>query len=91
MIDYLLYTFVKNNNKDNQTIEAFSSSGGDIIGLIISLTFGFMAAILSWNCNSKLHTGTGLKILYAFIAWFFGLFYLIFYFFANYLGNGCGI
>lgn len=71
--------------------EGFSSSGGIewIFSFIVSVIISVFCIYLSWNCNSSRGTDTGLKIFYAFFAFLFGFFYLIFYFFANYLGRGC--
>ena len=61
----------------------------------VSLMFTFAISIfciyLSWTCNTAAKIDTPLKVLYAFFAWFFGIFYLIFYFFNNYLGKQCGM
>ncbi len=88
MIEYLAYTLYKNNEEEKK--EAFSGGGEDIINFFVSFMISIMAVILSWNCNTRLHVNTGLKVLYAIIAFLFGLLYLIFYLFSNVLGNGCG-
>lgn len=88
MIEYLGYILYK--NKEDETKEAFSGGGEGIISFFLSFMFSILAVILSWNCNTRLRVNTGLKVLYAIIAFIFGLLYLIFYLFSNLLGNGCG-
>lgn len=60
------------------------------VSLMFSLVISVFCIYLSWTCNTVAKVDTPLKVLYAFFAWFFGIFYLIFYFFNNYLGKQCG-
>lgn len=55
------------------------STGSLIIVNIISIIIGIFAAYLSWSCNTAEGVSTGLKILYSFFAFLFGLLYLIYY------------
>jgi hypothetical protein len=86
MLEYLGY-LAYNKNKEGFSSE---SVGEWIIYLIFSIVISILCIYLSWSCNSSRNTDTVLKILYAIIAFFFGIFYLIFYFFWNYLGDACG-
>jgi hypothetical protein len=82
-----LYAAVKlyQNNKENfeDTPSApdkeKTKSTVRIISFVISLLISVYAVSLSWSCNTALGINTGLKVLYAFFAFIFGLFYLIFY------------
>jgi hypothetical protein len=55
-----------------------------IISMIIGISIGIFAAYLSWRCNSKLNYTTWLKVLYAFLAYVFGLLYIILHFIFRY-------
>jgi uncharacterized membrane protein len=67
-------------NKENfDETKTESSSTVSIIGLIVSLLISLYAVYLSWSCNSALNMSVGLKLLYAFFAFLFGLLYLLFY------------
>lgn len=46
-----------------------------LIGVII----GGYSAYLSWTCNTALNASLPVKILWAIVAWFFGLLYLLCY------------
>ena len=96
MLEYLLYRV----NQDSRTgsdsrekfknIETFAMQYDYSIAIFtFALVISLFCIYLSWTCNTVRKTDTFLKVIYAFFAWFFGIFYLIFYFFANYLGNGC--
>jgi uncharacterized membrane protein len=50
-----------------------------IVSALVSISISLYAVYLSWSCNTSLGINTGLKILYAFFAFIFGLLYLLFY------------
>ena len=52
----------------------------NIIGYILVITIGIYAAYLSYTCNSKENVNDVLKVIYAILAYIFGLFYLLYYF-----------
>ena len=54
-----------------------------LIANIISLVLGAWAVYLSWTCNTLQGESTGMKIFYAFFAFIFGPFYLIYYLIAK--------
>ena len=68
-------------NKKGKEKEQFSdeSPAASALSSIIGLLFGGAAAYLSWTCNTNLNMDTGLKVVYAFLAFLFGFLYLIFY------------
>jgi hypothetical protein len=77
-------------NKKQHNIEEFASQYEvSLTVFTIAMVISIFCIYLSWTCNTIMQTDTFLKIIYAFFAWFFGIFYLVFYFFNNYLGNGC--
>lgn len=50
-----------------------------IFSLVISIVIGCIAANLSWTCNTIKGVDFGLKILFAILAFLFGLIYIILY------------
>jgi hypothetical protein len=54
------------------------------IGTIISFMIGAYAAYLSYECNSKKNMSEMAKIIFAILAYIFGLFYLIYYYLFQY-------
>lgn len=64
--------FVVNDASSANGIEA-------ALWALISLFIGIYAVYLSWSCNTKEGVSVIGKIFFAFWAWVFGLFYLIFY------------
>jgi hypothetical protein len=58
----------------NERMDQFSSFGS-----IISIIIGFYAAYLSYTCNSKRNMSESVKVLWAIIAYLFGLIYLVYY------------
>ena len=73
----LYESYANKETFDDNTTTANTSYS--IATLIISLLISFYAVYLSWSCNTTLGINTGLKVLYAFFAFIFGLLYLIFY------------
>jgi len=65
-------------NKENFSTTKSSSSVS--IGNIIALLIGIYSAYLSWSCNSAEGTNIIFRIIWAFFAFIFGIFYLIFYY-----------
>ena len=55
-------------------------SAGDILYSIIGWVLGFIAAYLSWQCNTAQGVNFALKLLFAFFAFIFGFIYIILYF-----------
>ena len=70
-------------------IENFETSSDDgsvaasIIGSFISFFIGIYALYLSWSCNTKENVSGIGKVFFAFWAWFFGIFYLLYYWIAR--------
>lgn len=67
----------KNGNSKKITVTT-------IISMIIGIVIGCFAAYLSWKCNTRLEYNTPLKVLYAFLAYVFGLVYIILHFIFRY-------
>jgi len=62
---------------NNVEPEKQKKSSSKMIYVVIHLIIGVVAVYLSWNCN---HTETTLmKVLYAFFAYIFSGFYIIYY------------
>jgi hypothetical protein len=77
-------TLTESFNKYVDTFEVTNVNSGSmspftIISTIISIVIGCIAATLSWNCNTVKGVDTGLKIIFAFFAFLFGLIYIILY------------
>ena len=53
-------------------------------GTIISIMIGLYAAYLSYDCNSKKNLPEMSKIIFAILAYVFGLFYLVYYYLFQY-------
>ena len=47
----------------------------DVLVALVSILISIFAAYLSWTCNKNV--GTGMRVIYAFFAYMFGLTYLI--------------
>ena len=62
-------------------IEKFNmnTDGGSMLGMIISIAIGGYAAYLSYECNTRHNMSEPMKIIYAILAYIFGLLYLIYY------------
>ena len=73
----ILKQIERNKNKLEKLNE--SSGMGSNIGLIISIFIGAFAAYLSYDCNSKKNISELQKVLWAVLAYIFGLLYLIYY------------
>jgi len=57
---------------------------------ILTLIISIFSAYLSFNCNWKIiDNNIFIKLLFALLAFIMGPFYLIWFFFVNYLGNLC--
>jgi hypothetical protein len=55
---------------------------------ILSLAFSLYAAYLAFICKSQ--SGETSRFMFTILAFILGPFYLIYYFFANYLTGNCG-
>ena len=55
-----------------------------IISMIIGIAIGIFAVYLSWKCNTKFNYSLWLKVLYAFLAYIFGLVYIVLHFIFRY-------
>lgn len=86
ILSYLAYKYKP------QEKEEFSNSDdvglAILIGNIIGIAISFYAAYLSLQCNDP-NSSQIANFVWAFFAFFFGLFYLIYYFFVNYLSGTC--
>ena len=94
MIEYMLYKLLHvqdEKQKENFIVGSSQESSITFTVFIFWMVVGFFGIYLSWTCNTTSNAPTLLKVIYAFFAWFFGIFYLIFYFFVNYVGKGCHI
>lgn len=72
--------------KKNESLEKekFSSDDGYMhmfnMGAVLSFFIGAYAAYLSYTCNTKEEMECATKVIYAILAYIFGLFYLLYYF-----------
>jgi hypothetical protein len=76
----ILKQIERNKNRLEKLNESNNNSiWGSNIGLIISIFIGAFAAYLSYDCNSKKNMSELQKVLWAVLAYIFGLLYLIYY------------
>ena len=76
----ILKQIERHKNKLEKLNESNNSNGmGSNFGLIISIFIGAFAAYLSYDCNSKKNMSELQKVLWAVLAYIFGLLYLIYY------------
>lgn len=54
-------------------------NAGGLLGFAISLLIGGVAVYLSWTCNSALEYNIALKVVFAGLAFIFGLLYILLY------------
>jgi len=59
-----------------------------ILFVLLEVLISVYAAYLSFSCSNQ-QTGTFSQILFTLLAFLLGPFYLIYYFFTNYLTGGC--
>jgi len=59
-----------------------------IVVVFFELLISIYAAYLSYSCSNQ-QTGVFSQILFTLLAFLLGPFYLIYYFFTNYLTGGC--
>lgn len=81
---YLIVNQLEKNKKNIEKMDSSNKSSGGNIGLILSIIIGAYASFLSYDCNSKKNLPEIQKILFAVLAYIFGLFYLIYYFLFRY-------
>ncbi len=66
---------------DVEHFETSDAEGG--IGLMFATLFGIITGIyavyLSWSCNTQENVSVIGKLFFAFWAWVFGVFYILFY------------
>ena len=60
----------------------FSLSG--IVAMVVGIIIGTVAAYLSWSCNTALNYNLGLKVVFAVLAYIFGLLYILLYMIMRY-------
>jgi hypothetical protein len=62
-------------------IEKFdmNTDGVSMLGMIISIAIGGYSAYLSYECNTRHNMSEPMKIIFAILAYIFGLLYLIYY------------
>jgi len=85
----ILKQIEKNKNKNrienlNESNTSNKSGGMSTTGLLISIILGAYAAFLSYECNTTKNVPEIQKVLFAMLAYIFGLFYLIYYFLFRY-------
>lgn len=83
MIELLLATRKKehftNSENDDECVQK-KTRNTDIIITLISFILSFIAAYLSWDCNTKSNQQLSVKIVCAINAFFFGILYIAFYY-----------
>jgi len=84
LLDKYLNKNIENysNNTNNDNNKKYSNYFINFIFIIISC----VAVYLSWTCQDNLKNNLGIRLIYAFFAFWFGIFYLIFYLFIR---NSC--
>ena len=82
---YLIVKQIENKKKQIENLDNSQNKGGmNNVGLILSIIIGGYASFLSYECNSKKNIPEVQKILFAILAYIFGLLYLIYYFLFRY-------
>jgi hypothetical protein len=82
---YLIVKQIENKKKQIENLDSSNNKGGmNNMGLILSIIIGGYASFLSYECNSKKNVPEVQKILFAILAYIFGLLYLIYYFLFRY-------
>ena len=78
----LIINKILENKKLDRKEKFVSRSDNNILsfGRILSICIGLYASYLSYECSSKHGESTVLKLLYAGLAYIFGLLYLLYYF-----------
>jgi hypothetical protein len=81
IIKYLSNLESSNEDKNkNSKVEKFDmSSSASLLSNLVSLAIGGYAAYLSYECNTRHNMDETMKVIYAALAFFFGLFYLLYY------------
>lgn len=81
---FIVNEIAKNKKNKSGDKEKFTSDEGYLqifnMGFMISFLIGAYAAYLSYTCNTKEDMECWLKVIYAILAYIFGLFYLLYYF-----------
>ena len=79
---YLIVNLIKKHKKKLEKLNESSKSNSSMetVGLFMSILIGAYAAHLSYECNTKLNISEFQKILYAILAYIFGIIYLLYYF-----------
>ena len=81
IVTYIDYIKSTNNIETN---EKFNGNQNSIyfnkMNMFVSIIIGAYAADISYDYNTELNMPEGMKILYAIMAFIFGIFYLIWYF-----------
>lgn len=86
MIEIFLQDLLIKKDKEHFT-NASTTIG--MLKNIIWLLISCYAVYLSWNCKTNSRESLLLRVIYAFIAWIFGIIYIFFYFFM--FKTGCSI
>jgi len=88
-----LYEHENNKKKAKESLTDASSTADNSkivvvqaspFGIFFDILIGALAIYLSWTCNTKSGLDVPMKILYAFFAYIFGVFYLLYYVFVRY-------
>ena len=80
----LIVKQLQKNKKSIEKMNQANNNNGSNIGLFLSIIIGAYASYLSYECNSKHNVPELQKILFAVLAYIFGLLYLIYYFLFRY-------
>ena len=81
---FIINEIAKKKKNTSVDKEKFTSDEGYIqifnMGFMVSFLIGIYAAYLSYTCNTKENVECATKVIYAILAYIFGLFYLLYYF-----------
>jgi len=81
LIKYLSNLENSKDEKDkNSNVEKFNMTpSASLLSNLVSLAIGGYAAYLSYTCNTRHNVDEPFKVIYAALAFFFGLLYLVYY------------
>lgn len=72
-------------SKDESSNNSFAVfSVGGVVAMVIGALIGFVAAYLSWSCNTALSYNVALKVVFAVLAFTFGILYILLYMIMRY-------